>query len=73
MSDSLTNEHMSDDEMDDIEEQQIARLERKKVEIPFLFSWCHKCTLLDGCYFQHGTRDINPSFLTPECGEGPAT
>ena len=63
----------SEEESDYQEAMQMERIERKKAAEPFMFKWCEKCTLLRGCYFQHGTRDTHPHFLNQECGEGPST
>ena len=60
---------MSDEEADDIERE---RFERRHPPKKYMFTWCERCTLLKGCYYQHGERSNNPHFLTEECGNGPA-
>ena len=37
-----------------------------------MFAWCSQCSLLGGCYFQHGPELDGPMFLDPTCPDGPA-
>lgn len=55
------------------EELQRERQEQRNTAKPYMFKWCEKCTLLKGCYYQHGERSSSPMFITEECGVGPST
>jgi hypothetical protein len=55
-----------------LREDALAHHPKPKMEKPcYQFEWCAKCTLLRGCYYQHGDLD-GPKYLEPACGEGPA-